>query len=59
MLKYVDDCVDCGLPCLGSSCPNKNVPQYYCDNCGDEINDVYELNGQELCADCLLAACKI
>ena len=54
MLKYEDHCVGCsdGLPCLGSRCPNKNVPVYYCDECGEEMDEVYE-DGDELCEECL------
>lgn len=58
-MRFENQCVDCGLPCLGDACRYRNVPVYFCDKCGDEINDVYELDGQELCADCLLDACKI
>ena len=57
MVRHEDMCVECstsGLRCLGSSCPNRNVPVYYCDDCGDEIEgDVYEVDGEELCEDCL------
>lgn len=54
--KYEDHCRDCavpGYPCLGSSCPNRNVPVYYCDKCGDELDEVYDVDGEELCEDCL------
>ena len=57
MLKYENHCVDCavpGYPCIGSLCPHTNVPVYYCDNCEYEIeDDVYEVDGEELCEDCL------
>ena len=53
MVRYENDCVDCGWPCVGSSCPNRNVPHYYCDKCGAE-QKLYEFDGQELCAECLL-----
>ena len=55
-LKYEDRCCDCatpGYPCLGSSCPNRNVPVYYCDKCGDELDEVYVVEGDDLCEDCL------
>lgn len=59
MIKYENDCVGCpdGVPCLGSSCPNKNVPHYYCDDCGNE-DDLYEFDGEQLCAECVLARLK-
>ena len=57
MLVYEDRCCGCavpGYPCLGSSCPNRNVPVYYCDKCKDEIDgNIYDVDGEELCEDCL------
>ncbi len=55
MIKYEDECVGCssmGLPCYGTSCINRNVPHFYCDECGDE-NELYEFDGQELCINCI------
>lgn len=53
MIKIVDDCVDCGLPCIGSACPYKNMLEYYCDNCG--VSDtLYYFDGEELCLECIL-----
>lgn len=37
MIIYTDECVDCGLPCLGSGCPLRNIPHYYCDICREEL----------------------
>lgn len=48
-----NECVSCGLPCLGNSCPNRNVPHYYCDECKEE-SVLYDSEFGELCADCLL-----
>lgn len=53
MIRYENQCVDCGLPCLGSSCPHKNVPVYICDECGDEDVDIYEFEDRELCLNCI------
>ena len=57
MVRYINNCCDCatpGYPCIGSSCPNRSVPVYYCDRCGDEIDgDVYDVEGEELCEECL------
>lgn len=65
MVKYENDCCDCaapGYPCLGSSCPKRNVPHYYCDKCGIEVTK-YELNYHEdsdeyVCRDCLDELCE-
>ena len=52
MIKLENECVGCGLPCLGDSCPYRNVPHYYCDECGDET-DIYEYEDEELCLSCI------
>jgi hypothetical protein len=53
MITYEDECVDCGLPCMGRTCPLRNVPHYYCDSCKDEHETVYEFDGEELCIECI------
>lgn len=53
MKKIQNDCVDCGLPCLGNSCPYRSVTHYYCDKCGSET-DLYYFGNQELCIDCII-----
>ena len=55
MIIYENDCVGCGLPCLGSSCPLTHVPHYYCDICGQDIweEDIYsEDDGYIICNNC-------
>ena len=54
-MKQIEDrCVDCGLPCIGSRCPHKNVIVYYCDSCEEELGcEFYVVDGEELCEDCL------
>lgn len=56
MIQYEDECVGCPpeLGCLGSSCPNRNVPHLICDNCGGERGELYNVNGEQVCDDCLL-----
>lgn len=56
MLTYENQCVGCtsmGLSCMGTTCPNRNVRVYYCDKCGDELEEVYDVDGEELCEECL------
>ena len=56
MVKVENGCVGCPpeMGCMGSSCPNRNVKVIYCDCCGEEICDeVYEVEGEDLCEDCL------
>ena len=45
-------CTDIGLHCLGSSCPNRKVVHYYCDDCGYE-EQLYYFEERELCIDCI------
>lgn len=52
MIQYEDECVGCDLPCLGVSCPNRNVPHCFCDECGEETEHLYEIDGEELCDIC-------
>lgn len=58
MKKIEDHCFDCavpGYPCLGASCPNRAVEVYYCDKCGEAIDEEngYEVDGEDICKDCL------
>lgn len=52
MIKTENECVGCGLPCLGAGCPHRKVTRMYCDECGEET-DLYHYDGQELCIDCI------
>lgn len=57
MIRYENECRDCAVdnyPCLGNTCPNRNVAIYECDECGDEA-DLYEYDGQQLCIGCIRA----
>ena len=58
MKRIENECVDCGLPCLGNSCPYKNVVRFYCDRCGEE-EKLYHYYGEEICQDCLLKEFKV
>lgn len=53
MRRIENDCVDCGLPCLGDSCPYRNAEHFYCDRCGSE-EKLYYFGDEELCANCIL-----
>lgn len=55
MVEYENECLGCvslGIGCVGQCCPNRNVPYYYCDECGDS-DDLYEFDGEELCIECI------
>jgi hypothetical protein len=53
MKKTASECVSCGFPCMGEACPYFRVTRFYCDKCGEET-ELYEYEGQELCAECVL-----
>jgi hypothetical protein len=54
MKRIVNECVGCPpeIGCFGDSCPNRNVPRYYCDECGDNA-PLYEYEGGEYCIECI------
>ena len=58
MVRYENQCCDCATPnypCIGSACPLRKVPVHYCDNpkCGEELDEIYEVDGEEFCEECL------
>lgn len=58
MVYEENQCCDCavpGYPCIGSSCPNRHVKIYKCDECKDEVDqgELFEFDGEELCIDCI------
>ena len=56
VIKYENECCDCATesyPCMGSACPNRHVPHFYCDKCGEDVEELYKVDGEELCEECL------
>lgn len=56
MLKIENHCMGCaapGYPCRGSLCPNRKVEVHYCNKCGEELDEIYDVDGEELCEYCL------
>lgn len=56
MIAYENECCGCATEsytCLGSSCPNRNVNHLYCDKCKDDVEKLYEFEGEELCLYCI------
>ena len=56
MVKYENECICCPpeMGCLGSACRNRNVKHLYCDKCKADCEELYDVDGEELCMDCLL-----
>ena len=38
---------------MGTSCPLRKVEVHYCDKCDEEIDEIYDVDGEELCEECL------
>ena len=55
MIKHENECVGCPpeMGCIGMSCPNRSVPHYYCDICGEELDEYWNIDGSIVCRDCL------
>lgn len=55
MIQYEDCCVGCPpwMGCREPVCPNKNVPRLYCDKCDTEADELFKIDGEEFCLDCL------
>ena len=56
-IRYEDECCGCavpGYPCMGDACPNRNVPHLECDECHEEVDDLYETKNGQLCEECVL-----
>ena len=54
MIIVENECVDCPreMGCLGESCPNMNVPHFYCDKCKEE-ETLYHYDDEQLCINCI------
>ena len=56
MVYREDQCVGCPpeLGCLGDGCPNRNVPVFECDDCREEVTELYiGEDGGEYCQSCI------
>ena len=56
MVRYENQCCGCATPsypCMGASCPLTKVAVHHCDNCDEELDEIYEVDGEELCEECL------
>lgn len=57
------ECVGCDLPCF-HGCPYRgNTKRLYCDECMEETDRLYVVDGRELCRECaieeLLSDCEV
>lgn len=59
MIRYESQCVQCGLPCRYESCRYYNVRILECNNCHQEFDKLYRLDGEELCDSCVLERLEV
>lgn len=51
MIRIENECVGCET-CL-PFCSLEKVPRLYCDKCGQEVDRLFEVNGEQWCEDCI------
>lgn len=51
MIREENDCVGCEHCRF---CGARNAKHFYCDKCGEDVEELYDYEGQELCEVCLL-----
>lgn len=62
MIVEENRCCGCTVPaypCLGDSCSLMHCRVLYCDNCKDEVDKLYILDGDELCESCVLERLEV
>ena len=62
MIRYENQCCDCATgsyPCLGNTCPRKNVKIIICDICGANCeadcgteSELFPYEDKEICYSC-------
>lgn len=57
MIKYENQCVNCGLPCIYEACRYYKVPVCYCDACDEEYAE-YKVEDEDLCEYCVRNLCR-
>ncbi len=59
MIRYENQCVDCGFPCRYGACRYYKVRVLECDNCHDEVDRLYQFDGMELHESCVLERLEV
>ena len=52
MIKYENECVGCPQGCI--HCGRDKTQHLYCDRCGEDSEELFIFDGEELCEECLL-----
>ena len=56
MVKIVNECCDCATaayPCLGESCEKRHSKHLFCNRCGEEVDKLFVVHGEQVCLECL------
>ena len=63
MVTYESQCVGCPaeMGCIGDYCQYKHVPVLTCDECNEEVEELYEwdCDNDQRCLDCMLEVAGI
>ena len=54
--RIENHCMQCAVPaypCLGEHCSRRRVKVHSCDRCGEDLDAIYAVDGEELCEECL------
>ena len=57
MITTENNCVSCPMGCI--HCGKEHEVVYICDECGERSEEMYEVDGDELCLDYLKERCRI
>lgn len=52
MITYESECVGCGKPCIKDACPHYKVRKLYCDECGQQVRQLYVVDDKQMCKSC-------
>lgn len=55
MIENFRECNECKNMniCIGTKC-NDNSLHLFCDNCFTEVDKLYDVNGEQICGNCVL-----
>ena len=60
MIRYENQCVNCGFLCRYEACRYYKVRVLECDCCREEADKLYiGISGKELCAECALEELEV
>ena len=56
MIKIENECCNCATaayPCLGESCEKRHSKHLFCNRCGEEVDKLFIVDGEQVCLECL------